>query len=96
MTLKDKSLYENKIYECFLDYGAEKVPYYIKINYNQANHYFFGRKKNTMCFEFIFGDFINDEIDNDRCYIEYNGKKYYSNDDKNFLKLRCLNLIKWI
>lgn len=93
LTLKDKSLYENKVYECFLDYGAEKIPYYIKINYDQVNHYFFGRKKNSMSFEFIFGDFVNDEIDNNRCYIEYNGKKYYSYDDKNFLKLRCLNLV---
>lgn len=93
LTLKDKSLYENKIYECFLDYGTEKCPYYIKIYYDQVNHYFFGRKKNSMCFEFIFGDFINDKIDNNRCYIEYNGKKYYSYDDKKFLKLRCLNLV---
>ncbi len=93
LTLKDNSLYENKVYECFLDYGTEKVPYYIKINYGQENHYFFGRKKNSMSFEFIFGDFVNDKIDNNRCYIEYNGIKYYSYDDKNFLKLRCLNLV---
>jgi len=93
LTLKDNSIYQNKIYECFLDYETEKVPYYIKINYGQVNHYFFGRKKNSMSFEFIFGDFVNDKIDNNRCYIEYNGIKYYSYDDKNFLKLRCLNLV---
>ena len=43
--LKDKSLNENKNYECFLQYESEKIPCYIKVNYGQKNYYFFGRKK---------------------------------------------------
>ena len=84
---------ENKIYECFLVYESKKVPYYIKVNYEQENYYVMGRKKNNMCFEYIFGDFANKKIDNKKCYIEYDGKKYFAHDDNNFSKLRCLNLI---
>ena len=62
---------ENKIYECFLVYESKKVPYYIKVNYEQENYYVMGRKKNNMCFEYIFGDFANKKIDNKKCYIEY-------------------------
>ena len=91
--LKDKCHNENKNYECFLQYESEKIPYYLKINYGQENYYFFGRKKNNKSFEFIFADFANQRINNNRCYIKYNGKKYFANDDKNFSKLRCLNLI---
>ena len=46
-----------------------------------------------MCFEFIFGDFVSKNIDNNKCFINYNGKDYNDYDDKNFLSLRCLNLI---
>ena len=46
-----------------------------------------------MCFEFIFGDFVSKNIDNNKCFIKYNGKDYNDYDDKNFLSLRCLNLI---
>ena len=91
--LKDKCHNENKNYECFLQYESEKIPCYIKVNYGQKNYYFFGRKKNNKSFEFIFADFANQKINNNRCYIKYNGKKYFANDDKNFSKLRCLNLI---
>ena len=91
--LKDNSLYENKMYPCFLQYGTQKVSFEMKINYGQDNYYFFGRKKNKMSFEFIFADFPNKKIDNNKCYIKYNGKKYFSHDDKSFLQLRCLNLI---
>lgn len=91
--LKDKSLNENKIYECFIEYESKKVSYFLKVNYGQENYYFFGRKKNNKSFEFIFADFANQSIDNNRCYIKYNGKKYFAKDDKNFSKLRCLNLI---
>ena len=31
LTLKDKSLYENKVYECFLDYGAKKFLIILKL-----------------------------------------------------------------
>lgn len=93
LTLKDNSLYEHKNYDCFLDFGNEKVSYSIKVNYDQENYYIFGRKKNSMSFEIIFGDFVNDKIDNNKCYIEYDGKKYFSHDDKNFKRLRCLNLV---
>ena len=89
--LEGKSMNENKIYECSLQYKSEKISYYIKVNYGQDNYYFFGRKKNYMCLEFIFADFANKNIDNNRCFIKYNGKKYFSFDDKNFLSLRCLN-----
>ena len=92
--LEDKSLNDdNKIYECFLQYESEKISYYIKVNFGQDNYYFFGRKKNNMCLEFIFADFENKDINNNRCFIKYKGKKYFSFDDKNFLSLRCLNLI---
>ena len=91
--LKDFSIYENKVYECFLKYDSDIIPYYLKINYGQKNHYYFGLKKNKMCFEFIFADFISKKIDNEKCFIKYNGKKYYAYDDENFLMLRCLNLI---
>ena len=91
--LKDNSLYENKVYICFLQYESQKISYEIKVNYSQDNYYFFGRKKNKMSFEFIFADFPNKKIDNNRCFIKYNGKKYFAHDDKNFLQLRCLNLI---
>lgn len=91
--LKDFSIYENKVYEVFLKYDSDMIPYYLKINYGQKNHYYFGLKKNKMCFEFIFADFISKKIDNEKCFIKYNGKKYYAYDDKNFLMLRCLNLI---
>jgi hypothetical protein len=89
----DKSLNENKIYECFLKYNSEKLSFYIKINYGQDNHYIFGRKKNKKSFEFIFFDFANKKIDNNRCYIKYNKKKYFAYDDKNFLTLRNINLV---
>lgn len=91
--LKDKSLNENKIYECFLQYESEKINCYLKINYGQVNSYVFGRKKNNKSFEFIFADFSSQKINNNRCYIKYNGKKIFANDDNNFSKLRCLNLI---
>ena len=91
--LEDKSMNDNKIYECFLQYESEKISYYIKVYYGQDNYYFFGRKKNNMCLEFIFADFANKNIDNNRCFINYNGKKYFAYDDKNFLSIRCLNLI---
>ena len=91
--LEDKSINENIIYKCFLQYESEKIVYYIKVYYGQENYYVFGRKKNNMCFEFIFTDFLNKNIDNNKCFITYNGKKYFAFDDKNFLSLRCLNLI---
>ena len=91
--LKDKSLNENKVYECFLQYESEKINCYLKINYGQVNSYVFGREKNNKSFEFIFADFSSQKINNNRCYIKYNGKKIFANDDNNFSKLRCLNLI---
>ena len=91
--LKDKSLNENKVYECYLEYDSGRIPCYLKINYGQVNYYTSGRKKNNKSFEFIFADFANQKIDNNRCYIKYNGKKIFANDDNNFSKLRCLNLI---
>ena len=90
---EDQSLNENKIYECFLQYSSEKLSFYIKINYGQENHYIFGRKKNKSSFEFIFFDFVDKKIDNNRCYIKYNKKKYFAIDDKNFLTLRNINLV---
>ena len=72
--LEDNSIKDNKIYECFLQYESEKISYYIKINYGQDNYYFFGRNKNNMCLEFIFADFINKNINNNRCFIKYNEK----------------------
>ena len=52
---ENKSLNENKVYEYFLEYESEKVPYYIKVNYGKDNYYFFGMKKNNnMSLEFIF------------------------------------------
>ena len=90
---EDKSLNVDKIYECFLQYESVKVSYYIKVNFGRDNYYFFGRKKSNMSLECIFFDFLNKNIDNDRCYIKYNGKKYYANNDTNFMKLRNLNLI---
>ena len=90
---EDQSLNENKIYECFLQYSSEKLSFYIKINYGQENHYIFGRKKNKSSFEFIFFDFVDKKIDNNRCYIKYNKKKYFAYDDKNFLTLRNINLV---
>ena len=91
--LKDKSLNENKVYECFLQYESKKISCFLKVNYGQENSYNLGRKINSKSFEFIFADFANQKINNDRCYVKYNGKKYFANDDKNFSKLRCLNLI---
>ena len=91
--LEDKSINDNKMYECFLQYESEKISYCIKVNYGQDNYYFFGRNKNNRCLEFIFANFVNKNIDNNRCFIKYNGKKYFAFDDKNFLCLRCLNLI---
>ena len=91
--LKDNSMNDNKIYECFLQFESEKISYYIKVNYGQDNYYFFGRNKNNMCLEFIFADFVNKNIDTNKCFIKYNGKQYFAFDDKNFLCLRCLNLI---
>ena len=91
--LEDKSMNENKIYECFLQYESERIAYYIKVNYGQVNHYVFGREKNNKSFEFIFADFASQKINNNRCYIKYNGKKIFANDDNNFSRLRYLNLI---
>ena len=91
--LKDKSIYENKIYECFLQYESDKIICYLKVHSGQVNYYVFGREKNNKSFEFIFADFADQKINNNRCYIKYNGKKFFANDDNNFSKLRCLNLI---
>ena len=91
--LEDKSVNENKVYECFLEYESEKVPYYLKVTYGIDNYYYFGRKKNNMSMEFIFFDFKYKNIDNDRCYIKYNGIKYYAENNKSYKKLRNLNLI---
>lgn len=90
---EDKSFNENKVYECFLEYESAKVPYHIKVNFGKDNYYFFGRKKNNKSFEFIFFDFKNKNIDNDRCYINYNGKRFYAEKDKSYMKFRNLNLI---
>ena len=34
----------------------------------------FYSKKNNKKFEFIFSDFASQKINNNRCYIKYNGK----------------------
>ena len=39
--LKDNSMNDNKIYECFLQFESEKISYYIKVSYGQDNYYFF-------------------------------------------------------
>ena len=66
---------EYKIYDCIFYFINEKVLFTITVYFKRKNYYYCGIEKNQSSIEFIFSDFISNNICPNLCYIEYNKNK---------------------
>ena len=87
----DLSINEYKVYDCNTKYINETHINSVSIYYNQTNYYLCGDGNQSA--EIIFSDFMNKSIESENCSIEYDGIKYFPQEDFGLLTRKRINFI---
>ena len=87
----DLSINEYKVYDCNTKYINETHTNSVSIYYNQTNYYLCGDGNQSA--EIIFSDFMNKSIESENCSIEYDGIKYFPQEDFGLLTRKRINFI---
>ena len=87
----DLSINEYKVYDCNTKYLNETHTNSVSIYYNQTNYYLCGDGNQSA--EIIFSDFMNKSIESENCSIEYDGIKYFPQEDFGLLTRKRINFI---